>query len=207
MTTAPTHPLRARQLERLPIALERAGAKIATVAHTDDSAVLRLVKAARAARSATQRVIWMHRAASAWGAPMASLAACRPGCSACCHMPVTITKAEAELLSRATGRPMRGSLEVRSPEGADETRAALQSFREGPVGVPCPFLVAERCSAYEARPTACRVLWNLDDDPLLCQHAPTGPVDVPYADATAIRGLALSMEPDLVLGDIRDFFA
>lgn len=102
---------------------------------------------------------------------------------------------------------MRVSLEIRSPEGPDATRAALEKLRQGPVDVPCPFLAAERCSAYEARPTACRVLWNLDDDPLLCQHAATGSVDVPYADATAIRGLALAMEPDLTLGDIRDFFA
>lgn len=206
MTAASPQNLRTRQLERLPVALERAEAKIATVSHADNSSVLRLVKAARAARSATQRVIWIHRAASAWGAPMAGLAACRPGCSACCHMPVAITKAEAEILSRATGRPMRVSLEIRSPEGPDATRAALEMLRQGPVGVPCPFLAAERCSAYEARPTACRVLWNLDDDPLLCQHAATGSVDVPYADATAIRGLALAMEPDLTLGDIRDFF-
>lgn len=71
---------------------------------------------------------------------------------------------------------------------------------------PCPFLVNDACSIYEARPMACRLLLNLDDDALLCQSIPGQAVPVPYANSDQLKTLYLMAQVALPLADIRDFF-
>ena len=47
------------------------------------------------------------------------------------------------------------------------------------------------------------MIWDLDDGPLLFQLATSGAVCVTQADAMVIRSLALLIEPEFVLLDIR----
>lgn len=73
MTATETSPLPLAQRERMPLALQRASTKLAALAPDDGAA--RLLRQAMSARTATQRVVWIQRAASAWSAPMEPIAA------------------------------------------------------------------------------------------------------------------------------------
>lgn len=157
----------------------------------------------------TQRVLWLQRAASAWARPLEAVGACRTGCAHCCHIPVALSRKEAELLARASGRRMT---EPRTPvrpallSDPAPIKAATARLQQWPTGTPCPFLADQTCSVYAARPLVCRMLINLDDDDLLCRQSAEGPAEVPYADSRVLRALALAAQPAEVLADLRDFF-
>lgn len=193
--------------ERWPGALERAHAKVGAV--TPNPAADKLLQAAQRAATTRQRVVWLQRAASAWAEPLQQVSACSSGCSHCCHIPVTITRVEADLLARAAGR--KASTPAQLVDLAEQTdpQSALQALddqlRSAAPG-PCPFLSDGRCSVYDARPLACRVLLNLDDDDLLCRLVDGAPIPVPYADSRQLKGLYLLAQPGAQLADIRDFF-
>lgn len=207
MPTVDTRFLPLAQRERMPLAMQRAADKLAALVPDDGAA--RLLRQAMTARTATQRVVWVQRAASAWSAPMAPVAACRKGCAHCCHIPVTITDMEAALIGRAVGRkPVKPAQAVRIDALTDEAAifAAEERLQAGRRGVPCPFLSDNACSIYAHRPTACRTLLNLDDDALLCELVDGMEVPVPYADARQMKGYFLALQPNSVLADIRAFF-
>ena len=197
--TAPDEDLEAlaeAQAARGPVALARAKAAVASLSGRGrDAGAAELLRGAQKAARRGKRIRLILEAGSAWVAPLAPLAACREGCAACCHLPVAITSAEAQLLSQASGRP------VETPVGA----ALASGPRSGPVG-PCPFLAGERCGVYADRPLACRLHMNLDADALLCQVVPGRPAQVPYADTRRMLAYALALQADEVLADIRDFF-
>ena len=203
--------LACRQRERLPVARARAQAKVAGLA--GNGSAQRLLRASQGARTAPQRVVWLQRAASAWARPFEAVGACRRGCAHCCHIPVTISSVEAELLARAAARPLsRPAVSVRLEQLADDHAvAAAQALLQGnAAGVACPFLQEGACSVYEQRPIACRTLVNLDDDELLCRHASgedgPAPASVPYADAGVLKALALAAQAGAEFADIRGFF-
>lgn len=194
--------------ERWPLAVERARRKLAGVA--SNPAAWRLVQAAQRAPSARQRVVWLHRAADAWAAPQQAVAACREGCNHCCRTPVTITRLEAGLIGRAAGRtPVAPARSVRLAEH-ETLESAIEAHAEMEVASgwpgPCPFLSDGRCSVYAARPMACRLLLNMDDDDLLCRHVEGTPIPVPYADSSRLKALYLLAQPGAELADIRAFF-
>ncbi|MDP9894882.1 Fe-S-cluster containining protein [Variovorax boronicumulans] len=207
MTSATaTSDLAQQQRERLPLAMQRAQTKLAGLA--DDGAAKPLLKASQKAATAARRVVWLQRAASAWARPMEAVSACRSGCSHCCHIPVTISLIEAQLLGRASGRmPSEPPRSIRLADAVSVESLALMErpLHEGPVA-PCPFLHSGRCTVYEQRPMACRTLLNLDDDDLLCRHADGVQADVPYADATKLKLFALMAQAGTRYADIRDFF-
>lgn len=195
-----------RQRDRLPLAMQRAQEKLAGLAPSGEATPL--LKASQKAQTVAQRVIWLQRAASAWARPMEALSACRAGCSHCCQIPVTISLIEARLLGRASGRAPsvpRRSLRVADHAQAENLSEMERQLQTGPL-TPCPFLRADRCTVYEARPVACRTLLNLDDDDLLCRHSGGGSSQVPYADATKLKAFALMAQADTQYADIRDFF-
>lgn len=200
-------PLHVLQTIRLPAASRRAADKTQGLTH--DPAAQPLIRAAQRASTSAQRIVWLQRAASAWARPFETVAACQKGCAHCCHIPVTLSRSEADLISRASGRAITAPLRpVRTREllNAEDVAAATAHLQRWKTGIPCPFLVDSTCSVYEARPLACRVLLNLDDDDLLCRHSEAEPADVPYADSRVLRALALAAQPAEVLADIRDFF-
>lgn len=194
--------------ERWPATLERARRKTAAVvpgAHAQQ-----LVKASQKASSASQRVIWLHRAATAWSKPLEPVAACHKGCAHCCHIPVTISSIEADLIGRRVGlKPARPTHSVRLQAFADLQSAmpALQALESKPQqSSPCPFLQDEACSVYDVRPMACRLLVNLDDDDVLCRLVPGQAIPVPYANSQQLKVLYLLAQPATPFADIRDFF-
>jgi Fe-S-cluster containining protein len=169
-----------------------------------------LVRAAQRAPTVAQRIVWLHKAATAWGRPLQAVAACAKGCSHCCHIPLTISGKEAQMISRATGlaamKSPRNAVPVQDLVDDDSVTSASARLHHWQTGMACPFLTDDACSIYEVRPLACRVLFNLDDDDLLCRHGATQPADVPYADSRMLRALALAAQPAETLADIRDFF-
>lgn len=201
--------LAARQRERLPLATQRAEHKLRSI-QQDDTA-RDLLRASTRARTAMQRVVWLQRAASAWAGPLEKVGACRSGCAHCCHIPVTISRIEAERLGKAVGcapaRPANWVL-LDALDREEQVLAAQAQLQADAARSPCPFLENDRCSVYEHRPIACRTLVNLDDDDLLCRHADDAPpASVPYADARMIKALALAAQAGSEFADIRAFFA
>lgn len=134
-------------------------------------------------------------------AAVAPYAACRRGCSHCCHIPAVIFTSEAEAIAQATGRPLL-PLPRRDPEAV---RAAGAAF----TGTPCPFLVDAECSIYAVRPFTCRQHHSLDDTPAQCS------LDVP-SERSSVPALSSVRTVELpyawmlftreAMGDIREFF-
>jgi hypothetical protein len=129
---------------------------------------------------------------------VAPLAACKKGCSHCCHIKVEMTDLEAVQLGEAIGR--RPNMNQRYTS-LDEAWFGYHT--------PCPFLEDGECSIYEHRPMACRKNHNLDIDELFCR------LDLPLR----YRGAVLRLRSDALLalygssitattkvGDIRDWF-
>ena len=123
--------------------------------------------------------------------------ACGKGCSDCCKMNVSISIIEAERLSTVTRKPMAV---VKHPVRHSEGEFS---------GVPCPFLADDVCSAYEARPYACRAHYSFDTSAYWCHPERSckgemsllqmGGARQAYHDivtSSRLRGFA----------DIRDFF-
>jgi hypothetical protein len=117
-----------------------------------------------------QKIYWLRELAATFGDAVAPQAACTSGCAACCYQPVAVTRQEAEVIANETGarlqEPARWS-----------TEADMQH-----VGQPCSFLQESRCTIYRSRPLACRLMFNMDADALLCQMVPGALSHVPYAD-------------------------
>lgn len=91
------------------------------------------------------------------GAPVS----CGKGCAACCRELIPVSPAEAfslvEYLDSLPG-PLRTARRMRF-RAATRTLAAAQPADPGAyfrLGLPCPFLEDEACSAHPARPLACR---------------------------------------------------
>ena len=123
--------------------------------------------------------------------------ACSKGCSACCKMNVDITSIEAERLSAASGKRMAS---VRAP-----LRRSTDEFS----GVPCPFLVGDVCSVYEARPYACRAHQSFDTDAFWCQPERSNSVELTRLRLDGARSAYSAIAGNTQLhgfADIRDFF-
>ena len=123
--------------------------------------------------------------------------ACEKGCSDCCKMNISISVVEAERLSAVSGKPMAS---VKQP-----TRHSKEEF----TGSPCPFLVADSCSVYEARPYACRAHFSFDTSSYWCH-----PERMHNGELTllAMGGVRKAYDEVVVnsrlhgFADIRDFF-
>lgn len=85
---------------------------------------------------------------------------CRKGCSACCHVDLSVLESEA-------ARIVAWAMTLDLPLGTALTdalgRAARESMARGPgidaagnVRAPCVFLLDDACAVYPARPVICR---------------------------------------------------
>lgn len=141
-----------------------------------------------------QKVIWLRRLTNPLAKATQGNVACRVGCAHCCHIPVVISRIEAEVIAQETGRALATT--VRYIEKASDDH----------LGTPCPFLKDSRCSIYSSRPIICRTHYNVDYDASKCMT--DKPRDVPYLDhrqftMTTARAL---VRVDSRHADIRDFF-
>lgn len=125
--------------------------------------------------------------------------ACKRGCSHCCHCAVQISKQEAALVGEAVGR-----VPADAPAMPDSTHVAWGYHN------PCPFLRDGECSIYESRPLACRLLFNVDVDDLLCQLQPSldHQVMMPQIDLRFLMEtlVCIVARDGLHMADIRDWF-
>jgi uncharacterized protein len=123
--------------------------------------------------------------------------ACAKGCSACCHMNVTISTLEAKRIEAVTGT--RGTAPTESRHHPS-TRFS---------GVPCPFLKESVCSIYADRPFACRQHHSFDLSDYWCKPERSQMQAMPLIRfeglETAYRELTVASPGDL-FADIRDFF-
>lgn len=84
---------------------------------------------------------------------VASFTVCQKGCSACCRIPVTVSRLEAEYIHVMAGTPIN--------EGG--------TGRQARNGESCPLLSkAGECTVYQFRPFNCRTFHTLDD-PRYCE--------------------------------------
>jgi hypothetical protein len=119
------------------------------------------------ARSAAARLLAVYDATLGADPPRDAVA-CRRGCSYCCHNAVAATAPEALLLAaHVRGRIERGEL-VR-----DDLAARLRStagkgrIERFGAKLPCALLGNALCSAYTARPLACRQVLSFLVEPCI----------------------------------------
>ena len=200
----PTLPAEVR--DRIPMATELAMHKMRNLRKVAPNE--RLLRAAQRARTAEQRVVWLHKFVDSVMLPVAEVAPCRAGCVSCCHVAVPITTIEASLLAKVSGRPARhlGNAVPVQAMTTEEGSARVAAQASAHIGVPCPFLHEQRCSVYEHRPNSCRTHFALDVDDLLCRLIPGAEVPVPLADSRPLQVMILSAQTTAALADIRDFF-
>ena len=177
----------------------------------------RLLQQGIDARTVAQRIFWLQREAELIQSAASSSVACGAGCSHCCHISVLVAEPEAKEIGKALGRKPSDVLPGRSFTGADvasrddghkERATAIRDAVGAEVfGVPCTFLVDAKCSIYEHRPLACRHLFNVDVDSLLCQLVPGVAIEVPYLGMQGEQVAYVSaMGANARLADIRDWF-
>jgi len=134
-------------------------------------------------------------------------AACKAGCSACCHIQVEISDREAQRIGAAVGR---------KPAPLPSGRLTTPTEQLGRVETPCPFLVENNCSIYADRPYVCREMTVLDRDALACsfENMALARVDdervlgVPQAKVPPVAEAhaRVVVHPNMTLADIRQFF-
>lgn len=177
----------------------------------------RLITQALNAKTATQKVHWLRRETDLVNQAVRDIAACKSGCSHCCHIGVLISEGEARVIARETGRTLNSpaaddvlSLRdaTRSPQAYDEAVAASEKVADRYFGVPCPFLADDQCSIHAHRPLACRRLINADQDALLCRLVPGESIKVPYIDMRLSQMVYMkAWGLHARMADIRDWFA
>ena len=160
----------------------------------DDTIAQRLRSQASSGRSRLTK-IYVHVDELTRGA--GPFVACARGCSACCHMNVSITDLEADRLAQASGR---------AP--AKLSRAVKHELDEY-IGVPCPFLKDGECSVYDARPFMCRQHLSFDESAYWCQPERSASVKlslVSFGGATQAYADLVGSSRLRGVADIRDFF-
>ena len=124
--------------------------------------------------------------------------ACRKGCSHCCNIAVLMSDVEAQRIGEHIGR---------KPVKTGAFPADVKALQKQYFGVPCTFLKGGRCSIYEVRPLACRLHFNMADEPLMCSTAiePKNSL-VPMLNLHGVDKALFMMTLGSKHADIRDFF-
>ena len=170
--------------ERCAGLLPRVEAKMKTLSGRDRRPEARLVDQAAQAGTVAKRVMWLRKAADYLQEGAAHLAACRKGCSHCCHISVMVSRAEAQVIARETGAHLNTAAGQFMMQGFEEQSETIRAATLQAYGAACTFLREGSCSIYSSRPLQCRLLLNMDDDDLLCQLIENGDSNVPYLNTT-----------------------
>ncbi|CAN7668976.1 YkgJ family cysteine cluster protein [Acidovorax sp. LjRoot194] len=185
---------------------DRVEAKVRTLHGRDRNPELRMVDQAQRAGNATKRVTWLRKAADYFADGAKHLAACGKGCAHCCHITVMVSRTEAQVIAKETGAALNPSA-GRFTMNSSDVQEALQTATAAYFGKPCTFLKGDQCGVYGSRPLQCRLLINLDEDPLLCQLIEGGETNVPYLNATDHHvGAVVALGPHQEYADIREWF-
>lgn len=150
------------------------------------------------AKSATAKVKLLREMVAVIGDAVSGIAACGKGCSKCCHISVVMCADEAAVIGKEIGvRPEVPPQFIKHGE-----HDAMAHY-----GEPCPFLANRQCSIYQYRPLACRTLFNMDADALLCTVVPGDPPKVPYLNHWPMTNvIAEAFESAHNFAELRDFF-
>lgn len=127
---------------------------------------------------------------------VAEQAACKKGCSHCCYQAVAISQWEAQRISEFSGVPM----------GQVHANALRDNIVAEFSGVACPFLKDDFCTIYDVRPMACRMHFNMSDDPSLCDIKNNPGASVPMFNFLPMEFAAATLLVELPFADIRNFF-
>lgn len=143
-------------------------------------------------------LIRLHEVRDAMAEITSTIAACRAGCSHCCHMAVGMSSSEAAKIGEHLGiTPERPPMQL-------DRDTSVEKY----MNVPCPFLKKKHCTIYEVRPSACRTHYNVSDYPEVCDTVNFPGRDVPTLDMRplwAAEGLFV-LQDGQTLADIREFF-
>ncbi|WP_163321866.1 YkgJ family cysteine cluster protein [Draconibacterium mangrovi] len=96
---------------------------------------------------------------------------CKRGCSWCCHQPVFALDYELDYLQAFIEKSFDAETISVITEKANQKQAKLSQLKGDELmnaKHPCPLLKDNACSAYEARPVACRIY--LSSDVKSCVH-------------------------------------
>ena len=91
--------------------------------------------------------------------------ACRENCAFCCYIPVGARAQEVFLLADFIRSNFSPELQAAVIEKLRKHFAVVSSMSretQATTNIPCPLLEGSRCSAYSARPLACRGYHSLD---------------------------------------------
>ena len=105
--------------------------------------------------------------------------ACAVGCDYCCHLRVEVFPHEAVALHdhlRTRVTPADAAVIEQRIRANAQRIDGLTVEQHRAAGMPCAFLVDRRCSAHEARPSACATHHSLSRE--RCEHAFRHPQDI-----------------------------
>lgn len=91
--------------------------------------------------------------------------ACKKGCQWCCHQPVFAMDYELDFLKRYIGQHFTPAQQTQIKTKANKKNEALKHLRGDDLlnaKHPCPLLEKGICTAYAARPVACRIYLSSD---------------------------------------------
>jgi Fe-S-cluster containining protein len=129
--------------------------------------------------------------------------ACRAGCNFCCHLRVMIFPHEAIALFRYLGSRMpKEQAQVVRQHVLDNAAHIAALAREGrsATNLPCAFLVDGKCSAYEARPTACSSYHSLSREKCEASFDNGGNLPEGIPVLSALRYVAVALDDGLEQG-------
>lgn len=172
------------------------------------------------AKSAAGKIYWLRQEAALVNKAVAPISPCRSGCSFCCYQGVGVSRMEAELIGIEIGRKpvtppderVLSAAMLTRADSPEEQQKRFDKQRQWMVdayeGIPCTFLVNDRCSIYKSRPMTCRLHISVDQDSLLCRIIPGTTIKVPYLDMSQEQQLYVEVTgvDNFKLADIRDWF-
>ena len=111
-----------------------------------------------------------------------------------------MTSAEAQIIAKQIGVKVAKPTTLHQVSDSNPDEAKW-------LGVPCTFLGENGCQVYDARPLMCRTLVNMDSDERLCRIDKNATINVPYANATSIKGaMVFIAQKDAGIADVREWF-